>query len=53
VRIGQESQTATTADYIVLPFTQISLSKGKYENTVAYVTASGTGSLHIIAGRGL
>jgi hypothetical protein len=53
VRIGTGTQTATAADYPVLPFTQVSLSKGRTDNTVAYVTASGTGSLHIIAGRGL
>ena len=53
VRVGQGAQTATTADYPVLPGTQVSLSKARYENTVAYITGSGTGSLHIIAGRGL
>lgn len=53
VRIGSGAQTATTADYPVLPGTQITLSKARNETTVAYVTASGTGSLHIIAGRGL
>ena len=53
VRIGSDTQTATTADYPVLPGTQITLSKDRTETTVAYVTASGTGSLHIIAGRGL
>jgi len=53
VRVGPGAQTATTADYPVLPSTQISLSKARDDGTVAYVTASGTGSLHIIAGRGL
>lgn len=53
VRIGEGAQTATLADYPVLPNTQVSLSKGRHENTVAYRTSSGTGSLHIIAGRGL
>jgi hypothetical protein len=37
----------------VLPNTQVSLSKGKYENVVAYVTDSGTGSLHIMGGKGI
>jgi streptogramin lyase len=53
VRIGQGAQTATTADYPVLPGTQVSLSKARDDNTVAYITASGTGSLHIITGRGM
>jgi len=53
VRIGQGTQTATAADYPVLPGTQVTLSKADTDTTVAYVTASSTGSLHIIAGRGL
>ncbi len=53
VRIGIGAQTATAADYPVLAGTQVSLSKARGDTTVAYVTASGTGSLHIIAGRGL
>ena len=53
VRIGTGAQTATTADYPVLPSTQISLSKDRTDNTVAYITDGSTGSLHIIAGRGL
>jgi hypothetical protein len=53
VRIGKGAQTATTADYPVLPSTQVSLSKGKADDTVAYITGGSTGSLHIIAGRGL
>ena len=53
VRIGLGAQTATTDDYPVLPGTQVSLSKARYEATVAYITGGSTGSLHIIAGRGL
>ena len=53
VRIGEGAQTATTDDYPVLPNTQVSLSKARYEATVAYITGGSTGSLHIIAGRGL
>lgn len=53
VRIGEGAQTATTADYPVLPSTQVSLTKARYETTVAYITGGSTGSLHIIAGRGL
>ena len=53
VRIGEGAQTATTADYPVLPSTQVSLSKGRTDNTVAYITGGSAGSLHIIPGRGL
>ena len=53
VRIGEGAQTATTADYPVLPSTQVSLSKGRYDNTVAYITGGSAGSLHILPGRGL
>lgn len=53
VRIGAGTQTATTADYPVLPNTQVTLSKARTDNVVAYITGGSTGSLHIIAGRGL
>jgi hypothetical protein len=53
VRVGAGAQTATTADYPVLPGTQISLSKARTDNTVAYITGGSAGSLHIIPGRGL
>ena len=52
VRVGTGSATATTADYPVLPSTQITISKAQDANTVAYVTAASTGSLHIMAGEG-
>jgi hypothetical protein len=52
VRVGTGSTTATTADYPVLPSTQITLSKGQDDDTVAYVTAASTGSIHIMAGEG-
>jgi len=53
IRTGVDSAVATTADYPVLPNTQVSLSKGRFENVVAYITASGTGSLHIMSGKGI
>jgi hypothetical protein len=53
VRIGEGTQTASTQDYPVLPSTQISLSKGRFKRVLSYVTSAGTGSLHIILGRGL
>jgi hypothetical protein len=52
VRVGAGSTTATTADYPILPSTQITLSKAQDDDTVAYITASSTGSLHIMAGEG-
>lgn len=52
VRVGEGSQTATTADYPVLAATQVTISKAQDQNTVAYITASGTGSVHIMAGEG-
>jgi len=52
VRTGQGAATATTADYPILPNTQIVLSKPQDHDTVAYVTGGSTGSLHIMAGEG-
>jgi hypothetical protein len=52
VRVGEGSATATTADYPVLPNTQVSISKAQDQNVVAYITASGSSSLHIMAGEG-
>jgi hypothetical protein len=52
VRAGTSGVVATQADYPVLPLTQVSISKSQDKTHVAYVTASGTGSLHIIAGEG-
>jgi hypothetical protein len=53
VRVGEGAQVATTADYPVLPGTQVSLSKARGERTVAYIAPAGGGSIHIIPGRGL
>lgn len=52
VRVGTGAQTATTADYPILPSTQVTIAKNQDADTVAYVTSSGTGSLHIMAGEG-
>lgn len=52
VRITPGASSATVADYPVLPSTQIVLSKSDDDAVVSYVTASGTGSLHIMAGEG-
>lgn len=53
VRVGSSGIVATAADYPILPLTQLSISKEQDSTHVAYVTSSGTGSLHIIPGEGL
>ncbi len=52
VRVGGSGVAATTADYPILPITQLSISKEQDETHVAYLVSSGTGSLHIIPGEG-
>jgi hypothetical protein len=55
VRIATEgAATATTADYPVLPNTQVSISKGEDSSVLAAVcAATQTTTLHIIAGEGI
>jgi hypothetical protein len=53
VRTSAGASTATATDYPVLPLSQVSLSKSRDDDTVSYITASGTGSIHIIPGRGI
>ena len=43
---------ATSADYILLPLTQVSISKPQDHTHIAYLTGAGTSSLHIIPGEG-
>ena len=52
VRISGEAATATEADYVILPFTQIVLEKPQDFSIVSYVTTASTGSLHILPGEG-
>lgn len=52
VRSGGSTVAATTADYPVLPSTQITLAKQLEDTHIAYITASGTGSIHIMSGDG-
>jgi len=52
VRVGASDVAATAADYPILPLTQLSISKEQDATHAAYVTASGTGSLHILPGEG-
>lgn len=54
VRTGTGALTATTADYPVLPLSQVSLSKVYTDDRLAAVCGSGaTTSLHIIPGEGI
>ena len=52
LRTGLTGLAATTADYILLPFTQVSISKPQDHTHIAYLTDTGTSSLHIISGEG-
>lgn len=51
VRIGKGTQTATTADLVVRANSEIVVQKADGDNTVAYISASGT-TLHIQTGEG-
>jgi hypothetical protein len=51
VRIGTDTQTATTADLPVRTAESIVVSKGDGENTIAYISAAGT-TLNIQTGEG-
>jgi len=55
VRVGSSGNTveASTKDYPVVAGSQVSLGKTLDDNVVAYISPGGTGSLHIILGRGL
>lgn len=51
VRIGTDTQTATTADTPVRAGSEIIVNKGDGENTLAYISVAGT-TLHIQTGEG-
>ena len=51
VRIGYGAQTATTADMPVRANSEIVVQKGDGDDTIAYISASGT-TLHIQTGEG-
>lgn len=53
VRTGVSSATATTADYPVPGYAQVVIRINPDHDTVAYITASGTTSLHIMVGSGV
>lgn len=51
IRIGTGAQTATTADMPVRPNSEIIVTKGDGENTLAYISAAGA-ALHVQTGEG-
>ena len=52
VRVGPSGIAATTADYLVPPNGQVTISKFRDYDTIAYIAPAGGGSLHIIPGEG-
>jgi len=53
VRVGTGAGlAATTADYLVPPNGQVSISKFRDYDRIAYIAPAGGGSLHIIPGEG-
>lgn len=52
VRVGPAGVVATTADYPVPPSGQVVITKFQDHNAIAYITAAGTASLHIMTGEG-
>ena len=51
VRIGTGAQTATTADLAIRANSEVIVSKGDGEDTLAHISAAGT-TLHIQPGEG-
>ena len=52
LRTGLTGAVATAADYILLPLSQVSISKPQDHTHVAYITSTSTSSLHVIPGEG-
>lgn len=52
VRVGKDTQTATTADLVVLAGESIVLRKADGDNTAAYIQSGGATTLHIQPGEG-
>ena len=52
VRLSLGASTATTADLPIPPSAQVKIGKDQDFDTVSYITASGSGSLHILPGEG-
>lgn len=53
IRTGNSTATATTADYPVPANSQVTIRKDQYDTHIAYITASGSASLHVIIGDGM
>ena len=53
IRTGSSTATATAADYPVPANSQVTIRKDQYDTHIAYITASGTSSLHVIIGDGM
>lgn len=51
IRVGQTSQTATTADYPVPPGMQVIVTKDDRDVNMAHISAAGT-TLHYMVGEG-
>jgi len=52
VRVGASGVVATAADYTVPPSAQVVITKFQDHSDIAYITAAGTASLHIMTGEG-
>jgi hypothetical protein len=53
VRIGQGTVNATSADYIVMPLSQVSLGKFEDDNVIALIAPAGNTTVNFICGAGL
>lgn len=51
-RSGNSAVVATTADYVLPPLQQVSITHAQDHTHIAGITASGSASLHIIKGTG-
>lgn len=53
VRFGGSSVVATVADYPILAGSQVPIAISDADTHIATITASGTGSIHVITGEGI
>lgn len=53
IRTGNSSAVATTADYPVPANSQVTIRKFQEDTHIAYITAAGNSSLHVIIGDGM
>lgn len=52
IRVGTGTIAATTTDYLIPPNGQVSISKNRDFDKIAYIAPAGGGSLHIMPGEG-